>query len=76
MRLFKRTPKKCDVLSYVYNYLKPDRGIDIYLGIGEDKKLPGLARREIAYIHIKAEDIDKLIEDLRDIKKEYNVHGD
>ena len=76
MRLFKRTPKKCDVLSYVYNYLKPDRGIDICLGVGQDKKLPGLAKREVAYFHIKAEEIDKLIKDLRDIQNEFSVHSD
>ena len=76
MRLFKRKPKKCESISFVYNYLKPDEGIGIYLGVGEDKKLPGLSRRDVAYHHIEVDEIDWLIEMLQGIKEAFNVHSD
>lgn len=71
MRIFKRKPKHCDSISYSYNYNKPEEGIIFSLGVGEDKILPGLPKREIAYIRFKVDDIVKLIADLRDIQIEY-----
>ena len=76
MRLFKRKPKKCEGISFVYNYFRPEEGIGIYLGVGEDKKLPGLSKREIAYHHIEVDEIEWLIQELREIKESFNVHSD
>lgn len=75
MRLFKRFARKCNSLSFVYNYLSPEDGVRIYLGVGEDKLLPGLARREIAYHHIEVDDIDGLIAQLQHIKEQFARRG-
>lgn len=75
MRLFKRKAKKCENLSFVYNYLSPEDGVEIYLGVGKDELLPGLSKREIAYHHIAIEDIDGLIEQLQEIQNEFHRRG-
>lgn len=71
MRIFKRKPKHCDNISYSYNQNRPEDGVILSLGVGEDKILAGLPKKEIAYIRFKVEDIYKLVQDLRDIQIEY-----
>jgi hypothetical protein len=75
MRLFKRKPKKCETISFVYNYLKPEDGINIYLGVDKHRPLYGFSRREIAYHHIEVDDIDWLIIRLHDIQNQYRQRG-
>lgn len=72
MRWFKKGPKKCNKISIGYNPNKPETGLDIWLGEGEDEEFPGLAKSEVAYHHIEVDDLDWLIEWLQDIKNKFN----
>ena len=76
MRLFKRKPKKCNNLGLTYNHLKPEEGIHICLGVGEDKVLPGLPEKEIAYHRIEVDEIEWLINTLQRIQNEYSKQGE
>lgn len=71
MRIFKRKPKHCDNISYSYNYNRPEEGIILSLGVGQDRILSGLPKREYAYVRFCVDDIDKLIQDLRYIQSKY-----
>ena len=71
MRIFKRKPRNCDAISFRYNFKRPEEGIQLGLGYGEDKKLPGSAKREAAYYHFGVSDLDWLIEYLKGIQAEF-----
>lgn len=72
MRIFRRKPKYCETLSFSYNRNKPEEGIMIHFGAGEDKLLPGLPEKDIAYHRIEVDEIEWLIEQLRQIQCEYS----
>ena len=76
MRIFKRKPRKCDAISFSYNYKRPEEGMQLGLGYGEDKKLPGCAKREVAYYHFEVSDLDWLIECLNNVRADYENAGE
>lgn len=69
MRLFRRIPKKCNTISFTYNHLKPEQGVQLYLGVGESDQ-------EIAYHHFEVDELEWLINLLQRIQSGYNKHGD
>ena len=74
MCLFKkiRIPKKCENLSFSYNIHKPEEGVWLSLGYGEDKKLPGCSKREVACHRIEFDELDWLMEQIQDIKNSFD----
>lgn len=72
MRLFKRKPKVCENLSFAYNIHKPEEGVWLSLGYGEDKKLPGCSKREVACHHFEFDELDWLIDHIREIKNDFD----
>ena len=76
MRLFNKTPRECEVISFGYNPRKPEEGVDLFLGTGKDKELPGMSERDIARHHFEVTDLDWLIEHIQGIRNEFNVHND
>ena len=72
MRLFKKKPRACDGISFTYNIHKPEEGVWLSLGYGEDKKLPGLFKHELACHHFSVDELDWLIDHIRKIKDSFD----
>ena len=76
MRIFNREAKKCENISFTYNPNRPEAGVQIHLGIGEDKKCPGCSEQEIAYVDIEVNELEMLIAELQSIRDEYEISGE
>ena len=71
--IFNRKEKECENISFTYNPNQPEAGVQIHLGIGEDKKLPYGSETEIAYLNIEVDELDLLIAELQSIRDEYET---
>lgn len=72
MRLFKRKPRVCETISFVYNIHKPEEGVLLSLGYGKDKKFPDFTKREVACHHFEFDELDWLINHIQEIKNDFD----
>ena len=64
MCLFKRKPKICESIGFAYNIHRPEEGVWLSLGRWDDS--------EVACHHIEFDELDWLIEHIREIKNSFD----